>query len=282
MSWGDWARLGWDWEPSVVAGCALLLLAGLAAARSQPWWRTLAWIAGDAVLLLALVSPLDTLADHYLFSAHMAQHLLLLELVPPLLLLGTSPLWARRLLEWRWAASLERRLSRPWIAWTIGFGTLCLWHLPRLYDAAVRNQGIHIVEHLLFLVSATIFWWPVLGPLPDRRMPVGQAIFYLFSRMSANLILGILVALAPVGFYTAYAHPSDALGLLTMIRDQWGLTPLLDQRLGGMLMWVPSLVIDGAAVPLLLALWGTAANRSGAGDSAAAYASGGPGDRAGT
>ncbi|HWG36978.1 MAG TPA: cytochrome c oxidase assembly protein [Terriglobales bacterium] len=265
MSWGDWARLGWDWEPSVVAGCALWLLACVGAARSQPWWRTLALFASDAVLLFALVSPLDTLADHYLFSAHMAQHLLLLELVPPLLLLGFPPLWARRLLQWRWAASVELRLRRPWIAWTIGFGTLCVWHLPRLYDAAVRYEGIHIVEHLLFLVSATIFWWPVLGPLPDHRMPVWQAIFYLFSRMSANLILGILVALAPVGFYTAYAHPSDALGLLTMIRRQWGLTPLLDQRLGGMLMWVPSLVIDGAAVPLLLALWGAAGEHSSTG-----------------
>lgn len=255
-----WAvtHVPWDWEPSIVIGCAALL--GWYAWAARPGtrlWRVLVFLAGDAVLLFALVSPLDTLADHYLFSAHMIQHLLLIELAAPLLLLGVPAAPLRRWLTVPWVAALERRLRRPAWAWILGFGTLALWHIPLLYDATVRYEGLHIFEHLSFLVTATIFWWPVLSPLESSRMELGTSVMYLFARMVGNLVLGSFVAAAPIGVYTAYLHAPPAPGPLHVI------TRLFDQRLGGFLMWVPTLVVDLSAAPLFAVLFLTRAARRG-------------------
>ena len=256
MNLSAWMHVAWDFEPSVIAGAAVLLglyvRAGAALKREVPrsefWLRAAAFLLGDTIMLFALISPLDTLGDRYLFSAHMIQHLLLIEFAAPLLLLGLPAPWFRKLLRRWWAAALERRLRRPIVAWTIGFAVLALWHLPGPYDATVRIEALHIVEHLSFLVSAVSFWWPVLTPLQSSRRPALDSVFYLFSRMAANLVLGSLVAAAPLGFYTAYLHaPPAPLPL--------HLTHLADQRLGGYLMWIPTLVVDMAALPLFLALW---------------------------
>lgn len=253
-----WTHIPWDWEPSIIAGCSAL--AGLYACTvrgQRPGGRVLAFGLGDAVLLLALVSPLDTLADHYLFSAHMVQHLLLLEAAAPLLLLGLPASVFQRWLQIPELRALERRLRQPLLAWIIGFGTLCFWHIPVLYDATVRLAGLHIFEHLSFLVSATIFWWPVLTPLPESRIDLGDSVMYLFARMAGNLVLGSFVATAPLGVYAAYLHALPAPGPLHVIDHAF------DQRLGGFLMWVPTLAVDLTAAPLLAVLWFTRAARRG-------------------
>lgn len=247
------SQIAWDWEPSVVAGCTFLLaLYGWMSWRARGsgvlrWLRTAAFLLGDAIVLLALVSPLDTLADQVSFSAHMVQHLLLIEAAAPLLLLGIPGEWWDRWLRSPFLAAAERMLRRPGLAWTIGFSTIAFWHIPIFYRATLRIEPLHIVEHLLFLATAIVFWWPVLSPRHESRMPAMESILYLFSRMAANLVLGTLVAIAPVGIY-GYAPVAAA-------SMPWHLSPLNDQRLGGYLMWLPTLVIDMAAVPLLLALW---------------------------
>ncbi|HXR96957.1 MAG TPA: cytochrome c oxidase assembly protein [Terriglobales bacterium] len=243
------SALGWDVEPGVVIGC-LILIALYGHLTAWRWrWRGVSFVAGTAIMLLALISPLDILADQYLFSAHMLQHLLLLELAAPLLVLGIPAEPALRWLAVPWLARWERRLRQPMVAWPIGFGTLLVWHVPRLYDWAVASDAVHAAEHVSFVVSAVIFWWPVLAPLATSRLPAHEAVLYLFARLSANLVLGTVIAAAPLGVYAAYAHaPLAQLG--------WGITPLLDQRLGGFLMWTPSLLVDAAAIPLLLAIWG--------------------------
>ena len=239
--------MGWDPEPSVIAGCALFAVWYFWATRGRPWARALAFVAADTILLLALISPLDTLGERALFSAHMLQHLLLLEVVAPLLVAAIPAALAHGWLRTGWVARLEAHLRRPALAWTIGFGTLALWHIPWCYDLALRNDGLHAAEHLSFLVSACIFWWPVLAPLAASRLDTVSSIFYLFARMTANLMLGIAIIAAPTGLYTAYAHRALPL--------PFGLTPALDQQIGGFLMWVPTLLIDAAAAPLLLALF---------------------------
>jgi cytochrome c oxidase assembly factor CtaG len=160
----------WNWYPSVVVGCIGLLAVYLAAARPLSAAHTSCYAAGVLVILLALVSPIDPLSDNYLFSVHMIQHLLLDLIAPPLLLLGIPASLARRLLAHPRIARLERGLSRPAVAWTLGIGTLWVWHLPVLYNAALANENIHIAEHLCFMVTGTIFFWPVLCPLPERGL----------------------------------------------------------------------------------------------------------------
>jgi cytochrome c oxidase assembly factor CtaG len=118
-----------------------------------------------------------------------------------------------------------------------------LWHWPPLYNIALRYKAIHIAEHLMFLISAAIFWWPVLNPLRELRLSPLSSIVYLFGACTAHSVLAILITFAPVGMYPAYLRPVDALNLLPLIRDQWGLNPAVDQQVGGLLMWVPVCLI---------------------------------------
>lgn len=245
---------GWDWEPSVMVGCAFLLLAYVATLRFRFSWRAASFLFGVLLLLLALVSPLDTLADTYLFSAHMVQHILLILIVPPLLIMGI-PEEVMNMIQRPRCAKIERVLSIPILAWTVGVGTMWLWHWPPLYNAALANEPLHIAEHLLFLISAVIFWWPVIAPVGDLRLAPLWAAVYVFAACSAHTILAILITFAPLGIYPAYLQPADAYGILPLLRGQWGLTPAADQQWGGLLMWVPACTVYLAFILASLARW---------------------------
>lgn len=226
----------WDLEPSIVAGCVALVAAQLAIARWDPRRMSFRFVLSIAVLALALVSPLDALSDGYLFTAHMLQHLLLVLVVPPLMLSGLQPEWVRRALRVRAIAAVERALSRLPVAWVIGVGTLAVWHLPRLYNAALADEDVHVLEHLCFLASATIFWWPIYTSVPERRPRLVAALVYVLTGAYANAIIGLALFAAPIGIYPAYLHPEDPLHILAMIRVGWGFTAAEDQRFGGALM----------------------------------------------
>jgi len=248
--------LTWPWEPSTAAGCAALagVYLGLAG-RPLGWRRTLSFMAGASVLLLALDSPLDGLGDRYLFSAHMAQHMLLVLIVPPLLILGIRPAWARAALAIPAVRRIERALRRPAPAWIIGTGTLCAWHVPALYNRALASDLVHIGQHLSFLVASTIFWWPVCAPLAEARTPALGTVLYLLAASLASSGLGIVLTFAPPGLYPAYLHPHDPLGLLPTIRGGWGLTPAVDEQVGGLLMWVPGGLVYLCAILATLGRW---------------------------
>jgi putative membrane protein len=249
----------WSWDPSVVLGCAALIGIYLAVVRSRITPRAFFFVAGVLVLLFALVSPLDTLGDTYLFSAHMVQHLLLLLIVPPLLLLGIPPWLADEVLKRPRINRAERILGKPLVAWFLGMGTIWLWHVPALYNATLTDEGIHplihIFEHLCFLVTATIFWWPVLAPEVERRLAPLATIPYLFGAAAANSVLGIILAYAPPGLYPAYLHPEETLAILPLLRDGWGLTPAVDQQLGGLVMWVPGSLVYLSGIIGALGRW---------------------------
>ncbi len=248
----------WDWEPSVVAGCLGLALGYVAVTRCwtvpQGRARALYFFGGVTLLLLDLVSPLDAFADGYLFSAHVVQHFLLSLVIPPLLLLGLPPALAEKALRRPAIAAIERSVSAPRIAWTIGIGTMILWQVPVLFNAALSDDGLHVVQHLSFLVSGTIFWWPVLHPLQDRRLPPVPAVPYLFSACLCCTLLGAWLAFAPLDLYPAYLHPQDQLGLLGALRG-WGFSPGTDRQLGGLLMWIPGCFVYLTAILANLAHW---------------------------
>lgn len=238
---GFWQILttGWNWEPSVLIGCAGLILAYLVVFKYRvrgkwPWFG-----AAVVLLLLALISPLDALGDTYLFSAHMVQHLLLLLAVPLLLLAGLPVKQTRKYFKkWPFLIRSERLLSWPPLAWLVGIGTMWAWHWPAFYEAALENQSVHILEHLSFLFTGVLFWWPVRQPLPERRLPALPALAYLVTALLASLFLGIILTFASPSIYPAYMDPVDRYGLLGLLRDSWGLGRSLDQQLGGIIMWV--------------------------------------------
>ena len=254
MTTGRLLLTAWDFDPSVCAGCALTLALYLWKVKAGPR-RRCSFAAGIAVMFLALESPLDALSDNYLFSAHMAQHLLLILMVPPLLLLGIPRETAQTWLKVPVIARAERLLGRPGLAWLAAILVMTLWHLPVLYNFALAHEGVHIFQHLSFLVTATMFWWPVLHPVAESRLAIGTAVLYLFAAAAENSVLGIIITFMRVGYYPAYLHPNDELGALNLIRNGWGLSAAADQRLGGLLMWIPGCSIYFVAILAILALW---------------------------
>lgn len=254
----------WDWEPSVVAGCLALAIAYVVMARGRSRARTFYFLAGVSLLFLDLVSPLDTLADQYLFSAHVVQHFLLALVIPPLLLLGLPSSLAERVLRQPRVVAIEQTLSSPAIAWMLGVGTMIFWHVPVLFNVALENDGLHVLQHLSFLVSGTIFWWPILHPMTGGRMPPLPAVPYLFSACVCCTLLGAWLAFTPLNLYPAYLHPNDPLAILPLLRDRWGLSPRIDRELGGLLMWIPGCFVYLAAILTTVARWYGAPGEQGA------------------
>jgi putative membrane protein len=223
-----WNR--WNVHFSVAAGLVLLgglyvYLGGLKSGRRH----VASFAAALLVLFLALNGPLHNLSDTYLFSAHMAQHLLLTLVFPPLLLYGTPGAVMRTLLRPRWVMAVARVLTRPLIAAAVFTAPIVLWHVPAFYEAALRDHNLHIVQHLVFLTTAVIMWWPVLSPVPELpRLPHLLQMLYLFLLGIPMAITGALIALSDRVLYPFYAA-APRVG---------GLSPLDDQQIGGLLMWV--------------------------------------------
>jgi len=251
----------WTFEPSALAGVAqaalaYTVLALLAGQRGRPLgpWRIAAFALGLALLLLALISSLDLLADGYLLSAHMIQHLLLLAAVPPLLILGVPRWFWRAIVATRPGDLAERLLGQPLIAFALYTGAIAIWHLPPCYDAALADTRIHIVEHLCFLFVAGAFWWVALAPLPERDQlgPFGR-VLYLFAAGIPNTVVAAALTFASHPLYAAYVAPADPYGFLPLIRQGWGLSALADQQLAGVLMWIPmGLLLSGLALLILV------------------------------
>jgi putative membrane protein len=223
-----WNR--WNLHVSVVAGLVLLgglyvALGGLRAGRG----RVASFAAALAVLFGALNGPLHNLSDDYLFCAHMAQHLVLTLVFPPLLLFGCPAGVVRPLLRPRWVMALARAGTKAVPAGVMFTAPIVVWHFPTLYEAALRNHDLHVVQHLVFLATAVIMWWPVLSPVPELpRLPHLLQMLYLFLLGIPMSITGALITLSDRVLYPFYAAAPRV----------WGLTPLQDQQIGGLLMWV--------------------------------------------
>jgi cytochrome c oxidase assembly factor CtaG len=246
MTTGRFLLGGWTWSPALLLAGAAALAAYLAAFRDR---RRAGYFAAALGLLgFTLMSPLDTLADGYLFSAHMAQHILLLLIVPALLLLSlprSLPLAVR-----------PRALGRPFAGWIAGVGAMWFWHAPALCDAAVSSRPVHALQTASLLVLGAAFWRPILAPREAERLAPPGAVLYLFSACVACSVLGIIITFSPVEVCSAYARPpADGLGLLGMIRGDWGFTPERDQQVGGLLMWVPMCLVYLSAILAQLARW---------------------------
>ena len=235
----------WRWSPIPLLFCALALVGYFLAFRRRG--RPAYLGAALVVFLFALSSPVNALADGYLFSAHMVQHILLVLIVPALLLLSLPR-----------SFSLPRPLiafTHPFIGWLAGVGAMWLWHAPALCNAATTSRAVFTIQTTSLLLMGTVFWWQVLSPRDAERLSPAAGIVYLFTACTACSILGIILTFAPVSICPVYQHPVDRLGMLGTIRDDWGLTSDRDQQIGGLLMWVPMCAIYVTAILAQLARW---------------------------
>jgi putative membrane protein len=235
----------WSWNPMLMLLCVVAGLAYVAAfgVPARVWYFAVALV----VMLLALISPINALADGYLFSAHMVQHILLLLVVPALLLLSLPRSFAR--------PEKARILAIPVVGWLAGVGAMWVWHVPVLCNAAVTSQPIFLTQTGSLLVLGGLFWWQVLAPREEQRLTPLAAVGYLFTACLACSALGIILTFSPVTVCGVYMHPADRLGMLGTIRSSWGMTPEKDQQIGGLLMWVPMCLIYLTAIMGQLARW---------------------------
>lgn len=246
MSTRDLLLHAWTWRPTVAMIVAAgLVLHGVRLRLSRPS-RTLALVAACAAVVLAVASPIAALARGTLFSAHMLQHMLLALVAPPLLLLALPPTKSSTQ-----AASPARRA--PAVAtWAMGVGAMWIWHAQALCNAAATSDAVRALQNLSLPAMGLAFWWPILGPRVDQRLPDMAAIAYLFTACVACTLLGVSITFSPVVVCSAYGHAADPLGALPLVRE-WGLTPAVDQQLGGLLMWVPGCTAYAGAILAIVA-----------------------------
>jgi cytochrome c oxidase assembly factor CtaG len=246
----------WDWsvDPALVAVILVGILYRIGDRRTvapertrrERRWRAASFYAGLATVVLALNSPLDALSAQ-LFWAHMVQHVLLLVVAPPLIILARPwiRLWRSLPLSTRQSLghglgqgpraaplrSLSRTLGRPTASFLLFSTVLLVWHVPALFDATLRSSLVHALEHTLFFSTALLFWKQVLPspPLRARLVPL-QRVGYLVGAMVVSWILAIVLALEPHPLYAHYAHEATRLG---------GISALADQQLAAGIMWVP-------------------------------------------
>jgi putative membrane protein len=226
-------------------------------ANSEPvgLFRQVAFSQGVLLLLLALASPLDDLADNYLFTAHMIQHLLLVLGGVPLLLAGTPPWLLRSVVRATRLLPVLKALRHPLLAFGIFNLTFALAHVPQVYEAALASEPIHAAEHLVFLATAVLLWLPVMSPLEEvpPYPPLGQLLYLFLQTVPASLV-GALLAHASSPYYATYVLAPRIVSL----------GPLEDQQLGGLIMWVGSGIYFLLATAVVFFAWASreeAANR---------------------
>ncbi len=245
----------WDLHPSVVLGTTVL--AALYWYGIGPWrrrqrlppaspWRVLSYASGLVVMLVALNGPIHHLSDYYLFSAHMVQHLLLQLVLPPLLIAGLPGWLVEPLVAGPRMRHLGRTLAHPLVAGGLFSVMIAAWHVVPSYELMMRNHNVHIVTHLLFMVTAVIMWWPVMSPVAAvPRLSPGVAMLYLFLVGIPMQAVAAIITFADEPLYQWYVEAPRT----------WGLSPLADQQLGGLIMWVPGNLWMWGAIALVFFKW---------------------------
>jgi cytochrome c oxidase assembly factor CtaG len=250
-------RIEWLTDPAVLAPIALLVFVYArrfrqarreAGGRGAGPLQALAFAGGVLALLAALASPLDGLGDHYLFSAHMLQHVLLGDIAPLLLLLSLSRVIMRPLT--RRLMSVERALgplAHPLTGLFLWLGLMYLWHVPALYDAALEHPLVHLVEHAAFFTAGVAVWWPLIQPVPMRRRMTGLwPLAYIGTAKFGLAALGLYLTWSSNVLYPFYEG----------VPRVWGLTAIQDQNVGGAIMMLEQsitfvIVLAGVFVGML-------------------------------
>ncbi|MFN8221870.1 MAG: cytochrome c oxidase assembly protein [Gaiellales bacterium] len=250
----------WSPDPLALAGVTIalgLFFQGFCRLRRRnpvhaPWSRAGLFLAGITVILVGIVSPLDTIAEEYLQSAHMLQHVLIADLGVALTLLAVrGPLAVfflpRDLLvplaRTRWLRRALARLVRPGVALPLWLLVLVVWHIPRLYEGALRHPAVHRLEHVSFVVVGALVWTLIIDPARHGTLTLGERIGVAAVLFWASQILSYVMVFSFEPFYGLYADQTERL---------LGLSPLTDQKLAGVVMMVEQTVTIGVAVVLLV------------------------------
>jgi putative membrane protein len=246
----------WHPDPGIIEGLvSLTVLYFLAVGPGRSYlapgerfsrWQGLSFTLGTILVFLAVASPLDELSEQYLFSAHMFQHVILIFPVPVLWLWGTPGWLVKPLLDMDWSAPLLRFFTRPLVAFLVFNLLFYIWHIPGLYEWALRDSKIHFLEHATFMGAAVLQWWPLMAPLQVQKpLHHGWRLLYLLAGAIVQLPLFFMLAFMNRVFYPTYVNAPR----ITF------LTPMADQQLGGIIMKVASMVTMFIAVAVVFGGW---------------------------
>jgi putative membrane protein len=238
----------WTFDPLVLTGIAVLGVlyyrrARSLAARGTPveTWRQAVYGVGLGLLVLALVSPLHEFGEKQFLFAHMAQHVIVGDLAPLAIVAGLTGPVLRPLLQFHWINQL-RVLAHPLVAFPLWAVNLYVWHLPFLYEAAVRHGPIHALEHVCFFTAGALFWLPVLEPLPAPAwFGTGSKLLYIVAARLTGTVLASVFIWSSHPFYSVYEHPVA----------RWGISAAADQGIAGSLMMIVDSVVTILAIAWL-------------------------------
>jgi putative membrane protein len=251
----EWWALGAVLVPATVYATGLARLWGRAGVgRGVREWEAGCFAGGILALFVALVSPLDALGGA-LFSAHMVQHMVLMLVAAPLMILGNPQVAA----VWSLPSAAREPVGQalvhpdvrgflavfgnPFVAWGIHAAAIWVWHVPTLYEATLASDAVHFAQHAAFFGSALLFWWAAVRMARRTRARHGLGIVYVFTTAVHTSLLSALLTFSTVLWYPIYDGRTGV----------WGLTALEDQQLGGILMWIPAGMIYLVAALALLA-----------------------------
>lgn len=258
-----WLFSDWNVEPTIAIGLLAMLAgylyltrdtgAGSAPERVTTGKQKASFIGGLVTLFVALGPPLDDWSDHYLLLAHMVQHLLLILLAAPLLLVGIPGWMLEPLTRNRITNAIGYWLTRPVIAYVIANLVVILWHVPVFYDAALRSQPMHVLEHATFIATGILAWWPIAGPLPQwPRLPLPLQSLYFFAMTIPGSGVGAFITFAEPGLYSPY----------DTARRIFGIDLATDQQAAGLLMWVVVSTIYLGLITVTFFKWANREERS--------------------
>jgi cytochrome c oxidase assembly factor CtaG len=242
------ADTSWTFEPGAIALIAVLGGAYIARWRrvrerhgriSVSGWRLVSFLGGLLALAIALISPVDRLAEQA-FTMHMVQHVLLLDIAPIGMICGLTRVLLRPVTKRLQAVEHKAGLlAHPIFAVVAYVGFMWLWHVPALYDAALNHSLVHRLEHVCFLSIGALYWWHLLGPIRSRhRLSAMGAVVYMVSTKLFVGLLGIALTFTPDALYAFYRHQPPI----------WGLTPIEDESLAGGLMALEQSIVMGIAL----------------------------------
>ena len=227
----------WNFELSIVLGL-LAAVVGFAWVQTRPALavsseRRVCFGAAVALLVLALLSPLDEISDRYLLFGHMIQHLLLVLLIAPLLMRAMPRPWGQRL------------TLNPWLAFASFNVVFAMSHVPLWYEATLVHEPLHVVEHVLYLAAGMLNWLPILNPARERRLPDPMQMLYLFFETLPMFVVGALLSLSDSAIYAFYLRAPRITGI----------SAIVDQSMAGLLMWIGGSFFYLGALTIVFFKW---------------------------
>lgn len=246
----------WHFDPGIILFTTGICLFYLFTVRFNLTAKAYYLLGAILLIVLCEVSPLHFLGQHYLFSAHMLSHMLIILLAGPLIV---ASLPAENRFQKHLIFFLNKIAKAPIIAWLCGVAIMWFWHIPSIFNQMQMTNGatsaLMFLNFLSLLFAGMLFSWPIINPYKSSRLKPLAAVIYLSTACVFCSLLGLIITFSHIGTYTPYLNLTDHFGFLPLIRNKWNISVSADQQMAGLIMWVPGCFIYLSTSMVLLIKW---------------------------